>query len=98
MQVSQEKLLQYIHFNRQYNTLLIEHNSKLVENNTKLIQHNTELINQLRTEMETVKATQPSTQLEVASVQAQSGESKQISLSLFLFRSRWSSNAGAKEG
>ena len=64
MQVSQEKLLQYIHFNRQYNTLLIEHNTKLIE--------------QLRTEMETVKATEPSTQLEVESVQPESGESKQI--------------------
>ena len=77
MQVSQEKLLQYIHFNRQYNTLLIEHNTKLVErnaelieNNTELIEHsvelvdhNTKLIDQLRTEMDTVKATQPSTQL-----------------------------------
>ena len=64
MQVSQEKLLQYIHFNRQYNSLLIEHNTKLIE--------------QLRTEMETVKATEPSTQLEVESVQPESGESKQI--------------------
>jgi len=36
--VSQEKLLQYIHFNRHYNTLLI--------------QHNTKLINQLRTNLE----------------------------------------------
>jgi len=30
-EVSQEKLLQYIHFNRQYNTLLIEHNTKLID-------------------------------------------------------------------
>ena len=43
-QVSQEKLLQYIHFNRHHNTILIEHNTKL--------------INQLRTEMEAVKAIQ----------------------------------------
>merc|ERR1712192_305589 len=56
-EVSQEKLLQYIHFNRHYNTLLI--------------QHNTKLINQLRAEMETVtegrRTLQPSsssTQLE----------------------------------
>ena len=60
MQVSQEKLLQYIHFNRQYNTLLIEHNTKL--------------INQLRMEMDTVKPTKPSTQLEVESVQPQGAE------------------------
>ena len=53
-QVSQEKLLQYIHFNRHHNTILIEHNTKL--------------INQLRTEMETVKAIQ--------------GQSKKICLSL----------------
>ena len=84
MQVSQEKLLQYIHFNRQYNTLLIEHN-------TELIEHNTELINQLRTEMEIVKATrQPSTQLEV-----ESGQSKQIDY-LYLSFFRYSSNAGTK--
>ena len=60
MQVSQEKLLQYIHFNRQYNTLLIEHNTKL--------------INQLRMEMDTVKPTQPSTQLEVEPVQPQGAQ------------------------
>ena len=30
-QVSQEKLLQYIHFNRHYNTLLVRHNTKLIE-------------------------------------------------------------------
>ena len=53
-QVSQEKLLQYIHFNRHHNTILIEHNTKL--------------INQLRTEMEAVKAIQ--------------GQSTKISLSL----------------
>jgi len=48
-EVSQEKLLQYIHFNRHYNTLLI--------------QHNTKLINQLGTDMETSagrKSLQPS--------------------------------------
>ena len=86
MQVSQEKLLQYIHFNRQYNTLLIEHNNELIE-------HNTELINQLKTEMETVKAIntvtqtstqsvkatrQPVPQMEVESAHPQSGQSKQI--------------------
>ena len=64
MQVSQEKLLQYIHFNRQYNTLLIEHNTKL--------------INQLRMEMDTVKPIKPSltasTQLKVESVQPQGAE------------------------
>ena len=47
MQVSQEKLLQYIHFNRQYNTLLIDHNTKLIE--------------QLRTEMETTTTTTTTT-------------------------------------
>ena len=67
MQVSQEKLLQYIHFNRQYNTLLIDHN-------TKLIEHNSKLINQLRTEMDTV--TETSSQLGVESAQPQSGQSK----------------------
>ena len=62
MQVGQEKLFRYIHFNRHYNTLLIEYNTKL--------------INQLRTEIEKAKATQPSTQLEVESDQPQSGQSK----------------------
>ena len=41
MQVGQEKLIRYIHFNRHYNTLLIEHNTKLIK--------------QLRTEMENFK-------------------------------------------
>ena len=47
--MSQEKLLQYIHFNRHYNTLLVRHNTKLIEDlrteNAQLIQKK---IDQLR--------------------------------------------------
>merc|ERR1712110_186423 len=39
-----------------------------------MVDHNTKLIDQLRTEMDTVKATQPSTQLEVESVQPQGAQ------------------------
>ena len=30
-QVTQEMLLQYVHFNRHYNTLLIQHNRELID-------------------------------------------------------------------
>ena len=53
-QVSQEKLLQYIHFNRHYNTLLVRHNTKLIEDlrteTAHLIQENIRKIDQLREE------------------------------------------------
>ena len=52
IQVAQEKLLQYIHFNRHYNTLLIEHNTKLIDQlkleNIPLIQNNKDQIEELR--------------------------------------------------
>ena len=61
-QVAQEKLLQYIHFNRHSNTLLIEHNAKLInELKTKTNQVKTEMdqvktkTNQVKTEMDQVK-------------------------------------------
>ena len=53
--VDQEKLLQYIHFNRHYNTLLVQHNTKLIKelieekaDNSLLIQENMKQIEQLR--------------------------------------------------
>ena len=52
--MSQEQLLQYIHFNRLHNTLLVQHNTKLTSElrteNALLIQENTRMINQLRAE------------------------------------------------
>jgi len=61
-EVAQEKLLQYIHFNRHSNTLLIEHNAKLInELKTKTNQVKTEMdqvktkTNQVKTEMDQVK-------------------------------------------
>ena len=56
--MSQEKLLHYIHFNRHYNTLLIQRNTKLInqlrEENTPLIQDNLKQIDQLRRNLEHV--------------------------------------------
>ena len=53
-QVSQGQLLQYIHFNRHHNTLLVQHNTKLTSelrtDNALLIQENTRIIDQLRVE------------------------------------------------
>jgi len=52
--VSQSQLLQYIHFNRHHNTLLVQHNTKLTSelrtDNALLIQENTRMIDQIRSE------------------------------------------------
>ena len=61
--MSQEKLLQYIHFNRHHNTLLVQHNTKLIEDlrteNAHLIQENirkNDQISKLRTDVDNMKS------------------------------------------
>ena len=61
--MSQEKLLQYIHFNRHHNTLLVQHNTKLIEDlrteNTHLIQENIrkdDQISKLRTDVDNIES------------------------------------------
>ena len=52
--MNQEQLLQYIHFNRLHNTLLVRNNTKQISelrtDNALLIQENTRIIDQLRVE------------------------------------------------
>ena len=64
--MSQGQLLQYIHFNRHHNTLLVQHNTKLIEDlrteNAHLIQENireNDQISKLRTDVDNIILYQP---------------------------------------